>query len=56
MLIHSMLILSIGAGGRFVTHSLLAPAARVQLPDAALSSLTQAAILSGSVLQPVDSE
>jgi len=32
-----------------VTHSPLTPAARVQLPDVALSSLTQATILSGSV-------
>jgi len=37
------------AGGRVVTHSPLTPEAQVQLPDAALSSWTQATILSGSV-------
>jgi len=44
-------------GGRVVTtNSPLTPAARVQLPDAALSSLTHATILSGSVKSVATSE
>jgi len=39
---------SMAAGGRVVTHSPLTPAARVQLPNAALTSKTQTTILSGS--------